>query len=64
MAKGHVKRHLVEPVLLSRTRYIGFAREPVRDDEESALITNLPEPASDYSLRDGGRWVDLRAKRK
>lgn len=55
------KKRLPQPVILSRTRYIGFGRVPLRDDSESALISGLPEPRSDYRLWDGRRWVDMRA---
>lgn len=59
---SHDKRRLAKATILSQTRYIGFARTPVRDDSEAVLITNLPEPRSDYDVRDGGRWIDLRKK--
>lgn len=54
------KRRLPQPVILSRTRYIGFSREPVRDDRDDNLISGLPAPRSDYELRDGNRWLDMR----
>lgn len=41
----HDKRHLVKPTILTQTRYIGFNREPVRNDGEQALIQHLPSPA-------------------
>jgi len=56
----HEKKRLVRPVILTPTRYSGFARQPVRDDSESALISGLPAPSSDYALGRSGRYVDMR----
>jgi hypothetical protein len=56
----HKKKRLTQPTILTHTRYIGFARKPVRDDWESALITGLPEPQSDYELQRDKRWIDAR----
>lgn len=44
-AVTHDKRHLVKPTILTQTRYIGFAKTPVRNDDEQALIQHLPTPA-------------------
>lgn len=55
---SHEKRPLTQPVLLTRTRYIGFSRTPVRDDSQHALISGLPTPSSDYRLLDGKRFID------
>lgn len=56
----HDKRHLAKPTILTKTRYIGFQRQPVRDDDETALISGLPAPSSKYPLLDGKRFIDCK----
>lgn len=55
----HPKTHLPRGLVLTKTKYIGFARTP-RIDASETLITGLPEPSSDYKLARRGRWIDKR----
>ena len=56
------KRHLARPVLLERTRYIGFERRPVQNDAKDNRITGLEAASSNYKLLRGRRFIDMESK--
>lgn len=59
----HKKKHLTKPVLLTKTKYIGFARTPISRDDADTFITDTPTPESDYTLMDGGRFIESNGRR-
>lgn len=56
------KIRLPKAVILSKTRYVGFNRQPVQDDKKNNVITGMPAPSSTYRLLNGRRWVDMEKK--
>jgi hypothetical protein len=59
---SHEKKHLSKGVILTKTRYVGFARQPVNDDTKTNLVNTLPAPKSTYRLLDGYRFIDAERK--